>query len=141
MLAAAALVLACPSKRREPPLNSPPNLHPPAPSRQASTLTVLASDSKVPVGNEVLLDAWNQMCMVWTAGPDGVYTTRYFFNGVPISPAVPSPRGTDVDYALYTLVGASTNNVANYTAVFGDVGFCTLPLGDTLPGECGGGVV
>ena len=107
----------------------------------ANSLTFLVSDTKIPVGNRVLTDAWNSICMVWTAAADGTYSTQYFLNGESASPAVNLPTGTDVDYALYTIVGATTNRVANYSAIFGDVGFCTAPLGDTLPSDCGGGIV
>jgi hypothetical protein len=106
----------------------------------SSTLTFLVSDAKLPVGNPVLTDAWNDVCMVWVAGADGTYSTRYYLNSQLVA-GVSAPSGTGADYALYTLVGATTNRAANYTALVGDVSFCTLPFGDVLPPECGGGVL
>jgi len=90
--------------------------------------------------NPVLTDAWNQICFAWVAGADGSYSTRYWLNGALVN-NINTPTGSDVDYALFALVGATTNRAANYSAIIGDVGFCTLPFGDTLPPECGGGVL
>jgi len=100
------------------------------------------SDAKVPINNPVLLNAWNDICMVMAVQPDGTYDTRYILNGAADTPNISSPAGTTDQqlYAQLAIIGATTNNAANYTATVGDVNFCTLPLGETLPAVCGGGV-
>ena len=112
----------------------------------SSTTKFLVSDTKLPVNNPVLLDAWNDICMVMTAVPDltggFTYATKYVLNGGTSSPAVTAPSGATAGqlYAESSIIGVTTNKAADYDATIADVNFCSLPLGETLPAQCGGGV-